>query len=172
MKIDLGRESVPDATTLLKFRHPLKQHALTQEIVKEINAHLSERNLLEIPDNLLVKKSTLSKSRQRSQNPFRCYLFPAPPRKRNLRDPALIQFHHAATPWPRASTPPPTFWVGGTSTSATPLEALINAIASKGQRPVPSQPRATPWVNGPNGPSPEGAKQLLRRPRKIVQTHA
>jgi len=44
--IDLGSESVPDATTLLKFRHLLERHALTQEIFNEINAHLSERNLL------------------------------------------------------------------------------------------------------------------------------
>ena len=43
--IDLGVESVPDATTLLKFRHLLERHALTEEIFKEINAHLSERNL-------------------------------------------------------------------------------------------------------------------------------
>lgn len=44
--IDLGRESVPDATTLLKFRRLLEQHDLTSAILAEVNAHLSERGLL------------------------------------------------------------------------------------------------------------------------------
>lgn len=44
--IDLGRESVPDATTLLKFRRLLEQHDLTAAILAEVNAHLSERGLL------------------------------------------------------------------------------------------------------------------------------
>ena len=44
--IDLGRESVPDATTLLKFRRLLEQHDLTVAILGEVNAHLTERGLL------------------------------------------------------------------------------------------------------------------------------
>jgi IS5 family transposase len=44
--IDLARESVPDATTLLKFRRLLEAHQLTEAIFREINAHLSERGLL------------------------------------------------------------------------------------------------------------------------------
>ena len=44
--IDLGRENVPDATTLLKFRRLLEQHDLTSAILAEVNAHLSERGLL------------------------------------------------------------------------------------------------------------------------------
>jgi IS5 family transposase len=44
--IDLGRENVPDATTLLKFRRLLEQHDLTAAILAEVNAHLSERGLL------------------------------------------------------------------------------------------------------------------------------
>jgi IS5 family transposase len=44
--IDLARESVPDATTLLKFRGLLEAHRLTEAIFREINAHLSERGLL------------------------------------------------------------------------------------------------------------------------------
>ena len=38
--IDLGRENVPDATTLLKFRRLLEQHDLTAAILAEVNAHL------------------------------------------------------------------------------------------------------------------------------------
>jgi IS5 family transposase len=37
--IDLGRENVPDATTLLKFRRLLEQHDLTVAILAEVNAH-------------------------------------------------------------------------------------------------------------------------------------
>ena len=44
--IDLARESVPDATTLLKFRRLLEEHKLTVALFEEINAHLGERGLL------------------------------------------------------------------------------------------------------------------------------
>jgi transposase, IS5 family len=44
--IDLGREQVPDATTLLKFRRLLEQHDLMAAILAEVNAHLTERGLL------------------------------------------------------------------------------------------------------------------------------
>jgi IS5 family transposase len=38
--IDLGRESAPDATTLLKFRHLLEAKELTRQIFDAINRHL------------------------------------------------------------------------------------------------------------------------------------
>ena len=44
--IDLSREQVPDATTLLKFRRLLEQHKLTQAIFEAVNAHLGEQGLL------------------------------------------------------------------------------------------------------------------------------
>jgi len=45
--IDLGgASSVPDATTLLDFRHLLEEHSLTRRILAEVNAHLTERGLL------------------------------------------------------------------------------------------------------------------------------
>ena len=44
--IDLARESVPDATTLLKFRRLLEAHKLTEQLFEGINAHLTERGLL------------------------------------------------------------------------------------------------------------------------------
>jgi IS5 family transposase len=43
--IDLGRQSAPDATTLLKFRHLLEARQLTAAIFSAINAHLAERGL-------------------------------------------------------------------------------------------------------------------------------
>lgn len=43
--IDLNREAAPDATTLLKFRHLLEAHQLTESIFNAINAHLAEKGL-------------------------------------------------------------------------------------------------------------------------------
>lgn len=43
--IDLGRERVPDATTLLKFRHLLEQHTLGAELFHHVNAQLEARGL-------------------------------------------------------------------------------------------------------------------------------
>lgn len=44
--IDLSRESVPDATTLLKFRRLLQANDLTKALFDEINTHLAEQGLL------------------------------------------------------------------------------------------------------------------------------
>jgi IS5 family transposase len=44
--IDLSRESVPDATTLLKFRRLLLDNDLTKALFEEINAHLGQQGLL------------------------------------------------------------------------------------------------------------------------------
>ena len=41
--IDLSIEDVPDATTLLNFRHLLERNELTKAIFEQINRHLSER---------------------------------------------------------------------------------------------------------------------------------
>jgi len=44
--IELSVEGVPDATTLLKFRHLLEAHDLTREIFEEVGTLLEERQLL------------------------------------------------------------------------------------------------------------------------------
>ncbi len=44
--IQLSVEGVPDATTLLKFRHLLEAHDLTRELFAEVGALLEERQLL------------------------------------------------------------------------------------------------------------------------------
>src|SRR5476651_2222801 len=71
--IDLGVESVPDATTLLKFRHLLERHALPQEIFKEINAHLSERNLFmregTIIDATIIAAPSSTKNAKKERDP-------------------------------------------------------------------------------------------------------
>lgn len=44
--IDLGRENVPNATKLLKFRRLLEQNDLTGAMLAEVNGHLTERGPL------------------------------------------------------------------------------------------------------------------------------
>jgi IS5 family transposase len=44
--IDLSCEPVPDATTLLHFRHLLEAHDLTKGIFDAVNAHLADKHLL------------------------------------------------------------------------------------------------------------------------------
>lgn len=44
--IDLSREAVPDATTLLQFRHLLEKHELTKQVFEAINACLSAKGLM------------------------------------------------------------------------------------------------------------------------------
>ena len=66
--IDLARESAPDATTLLKFRHLLEAHRLTESIFNVINAHLAEKGLLlregTIVDATLIAAPPSTKNRE------------------------------------------------------------------------------------------------------------
>src|SRR6188472_2271089 len=40
--IDLGREAVPDETTICKFRHRLEEHSLGRKILATVNMHLAQ----------------------------------------------------------------------------------------------------------------------------------
>lgn len=72
--IDLGLESVPDATTLLKFRHLLEHHELTEVIFDTVNATLHEHHLLlnqgTIVDATILSapSSTKNKTQKRDQD--------------------------------------------------------------------------------------------------------
>src|SRR6202045_654061 len=46
VRVELGDEVVPDETTILRFRHLLEQHGLTQAIFNSITGLLEERRLL------------------------------------------------------------------------------------------------------------------------------
>jgi IS5 family transposase len=75
--IDLSVESVPDATTLLGFRHLLEAHDLSKGILQQINGHLRARQLL-------VKEGTLVDAT----------IIAAPPSTKNAdkaRDPEMHQ---------------------------------------------------------------------------------
>jgi IS5 family transposase len=44
-RIDLGREPVPDETTICRFRHLLEHHGLGPALLEDVNAHLAENGL-------------------------------------------------------------------------------------------------------------------------------
>jgi IS5 family transposase len=75
--IDLSSEPVPDATTLLHFRHLLEAHALSKGIFEEVNAHLEEKKLL-MREGTLVD-ATIIAAPSSTKN------------KRSERDPAMHQ---------------------------------------------------------------------------------
>jgi IS5 family transposase len=71
--IDLARESVPDATTLLKFRRLLEHHGLTVKLFEEINAHLGERGLLlregTMVDATIIAAPPSTKNKDQARDP-------------------------------------------------------------------------------------------------------
>jgi len=71
--IDLSVEAVPDATTLLKFRHLLEAHDLTRQIFGEVNALLSERQLLmregTIVDATIIAAPSSTKNARKERDP-------------------------------------------------------------------------------------------------------
>jgi IS5 family transposase len=76
--IDLSRESVPDATTLLKFRRLLLANELTQALFDEINAHLAEQGLL-MRAGTIVDATIIAACQHRITFPqFRRSKFPHP----------------------------------------------------------------------------------------------
>ena len=71
--IDLAREQVPDATTLLKFRRLLEDNELTKAIFEQVNAHLGERGLLmregTLVDATIIAAPTSTKNKDHARDP-------------------------------------------------------------------------------------------------------
>lgn len=71
--IDLARESAPDATTLLKFRHLLEEKGLTDSIFNAINAHLAEKGLYlrqgTVMDATIIAAPPSTKNRSGERDP-------------------------------------------------------------------------------------------------------
>lgn len=71
--IDLGREAVPDATTMLKFRRLLEEHALSQQMLHTINEDLHQRGLLmkagTIVDATLIAAPSSTKNSKGQRDP-------------------------------------------------------------------------------------------------------
>jgi IS5 family transposase len=73
MDIDLSRQSVPDATTLMGFRHLLEANGLPQAMLVEVNAMLIERGLLmskgTLVDATLIAAPNSTKNREHARDP-------------------------------------------------------------------------------------------------------
>jgi len=71
--IDLNCDPVPDATTLLKFRHWLERHDLTKVLFDDIGAMLEERGLLmrqgTIVDATIIAAPPSTKNKSKSRDP-------------------------------------------------------------------------------------------------------
>jgi transposase, IS5 family len=71
--IDLSVESVPDATTLLKFRHLLEAHKLTRAILDTVNGHLCEHKLIlregTIVDATIIAAPSSTKNAKKERDP-------------------------------------------------------------------------------------------------------
>jgi len=71
--VDLGGESVPDATTLLKFRHLLEEQNLTRAIFEEIGTQLKAKKLLmkegTIVDAIIINAPSSTKSAEGKRDP-------------------------------------------------------------------------------------------------------
>jgi transposase, IS5 family len=71
--IDLTIKRVPDATALLRFRHQLVKHVLTQRIFEDINASLAEQCLFmregTIDDATIVAGAPSTKNQAKQRAP-------------------------------------------------------------------------------------------------------
>jgi transposase, IS5 family len=71
--VDLAREAVPDATTVLLFRHWLERHELTKALFAEVGAMLEERGLLlrrgTIVDATIIAAPPSTKNKEKARDP-------------------------------------------------------------------------------------------------------
>jgi transposase, IS5 family len=71
--IELNRDPVPDATTVLHFRHWLESHELTKGMFEEVRAMLEERGLLmrqgTIVDATIIAAPPSTKNKQKARDP-------------------------------------------------------------------------------------------------------
>jgi IS5 family transposase len=71
--IELNRDPVPDATTLLHFRHWLERHDLTRALFEEVGSVLAERGLLmrqgTIVDATILAAPPSTKNKEKARDP-------------------------------------------------------------------------------------------------------
>src|ERR671916_1791016 len=71
--IELNRDPVPDATTLLHFRHWLERHDLTKGLFEEVGAMLEERGLSmrqgRIVDATIIAAPPSTKNKEKGRDP-------------------------------------------------------------------------------------------------------
>lgn len=71
--IDLGKEPVPDETTICKFRHLLEQHGLGEKMFQAVGAHLQTQGLRvsggTIVDATIINAPSSTKNQDNSRDP-------------------------------------------------------------------------------------------------------
>src|SRR6267142_5388517 len=71
--IDLGRESVPDETTVWRFRHLLEAHDLGQQLFDEVQRHLAAKGLKvatgTIVDATIINAPSSTKNADKARDP-------------------------------------------------------------------------------------------------------
>ena len=71
--IDLGRDTAPDETTVLNFRHLLEKHHLGDQLFAEVNAYLAERGMKvaggTIVDATLIAAPSSTKNKNKAHDP-------------------------------------------------------------------------------------------------------
>jgi transposase, IS5 family len=71
--IDLGSEPVPDETTICKFRHPLEEHNLGEQILGTVNLHLQAKGVRiatgTIVDATIIHAPSSTKNREQQRDP-------------------------------------------------------------------------------------------------------
>ena len=71
--VELGEDTVPDETTILRFRHLLERHRLTEAIFAEVRNLLEERGLLlksgTIVDATVITASSSTKNEAKQRDP-------------------------------------------------------------------------------------------------------
>ena len=74
--LDLGVDVVPDESTILRFRHLLEQHGLSQRILETVNRILTERGLMlksgTIVDATLIQAPSSTKNEKKQRDPEMC----------------------------------------------------------------------------------------------------
>jgi IS5 family transposase len=71
--IDLGREPVPDETTVCRFRHLLEQHDLGRRVFDEVQRHLTAKGLKvatgTIVDATIINAPSSTKNANKARDP-------------------------------------------------------------------------------------------------------
>ena len=70
--LELGEDALPDETTILRFRHLLERHQLTEKIFEEVNAYLQEHHVSlaggSIVDATLIHAPSSRKNRTKQRD--------------------------------------------------------------------------------------------------------
>jgi len=73
LRLDFSREQVPDATTLLKFRHLLEKHDIPQHIFADVNKRLNQSGLImhggSIVDATIIQAPSSTKNKDKARDP-------------------------------------------------------------------------------------------------------